>query len=91
MEAASAPDSSGSGCVSPSVAPEWDHDLESRSVGHRGPVNDLSSVRSSVCLGDGKAKAGAFANASRLGATREPIEQVGDELKRNASTPILDH
>jgi hypothetical protein len=37
-----------------SIAPQWDHDLESRSrsVRHRGLVDDVSSVRSSMRLGE---------------------------------------
>ena len=38
-------------------SPWWDHDLESRVRRHRRLVDDLSSVSSSVCLGDRETKA----------------------------------
>ena len=52
---------------------------------HRGPVDDLSTVSSSVFLGDREPQSGAVSTASRFGTAREPVEQARDELMRTPS------
>src|ERR1044071_6696990 len=73
-----------------SFDPQREHHLETRPVGHCRFVDDVSAVGAGVGSSDREAETRSVRSAPRLRASREPVEQMRDELVPNAFASIFD-